>query len=102
MELLQRALDREHPPARMTATQAADCLGFEKDDLALLAREGLLKPLGRPAANATKYYAATDVTGLWNDRKRLDRATDLLYERNRSKVELQRTRGLPGGSPSMN
>ncbi len=85
-QALLRALDREHPPARMTAAQAADFLGFEKDDLALLAREGLLQPLGRPGANAVKYYAAVEVAALWNDRERLDRATQLLYERNRAKA----------------
>ena len=85
-QALLRALDREHPPARMTAAQAADFLGFEKDDLALLAREGLLPPLGRPGPNAVKYYAAVEVAALWQDRARLDRATQLLYERNRAKA----------------
>ncbi len=93
---MARALDREHPPARMTAAQAADFLGFERDDLALLAREGLLRPLGRPGANAVKYYAAVEVAALWNDRTSLDRATQLLYERNRSKADAQRDRA--GGS----
>lgn len=99
---MNRALDREYPPGRMTAAQAADLLGFEKDDLALLARKGLLLPLGKPVANAVKYYAAVDVLALRNDRDRLERATELVYERNRSKVEVQRTRGAHGGEPSMN
>lgn len=89
---MARALDREHPPARMTAAQAADFLGFEKDDLAVLAREALLVPLGGPGPNAVKYYAAVEVAALWHDRNRLDRATQLLYRRNRSKVEAQRER----------
>jgi len=89
---MNRALDREYPPARMTALQASDLLGFERDDLALLAREGLLKPLGKPGANAVKYYAALDVLELAKDRRRLDRATEAVYERNRSKVEAQRSK----------
>jgi hypothetical protein len=96
---INRALDREHPPARMTAAQAADFLGFEKDDLALFAREELLRPLGRPVANATKYYAAVEVVAFWKDRERLDRATQLIYERNRSKVEAQRDREMFSAKP---
>ena len=47
-EVMKRALDRERPPARLNGEQTADLLGFEKDDLALLARAGLLVPLGNP------------------------------------------------------
>ena len=50
-EVMKRALDRERPPARLNGEQTADLLGFEKDDLTLLARAGLLAPLGNPTAN---------------------------------------------------
>jgi len=90
--VLRQSLDRERPPARMTAAQAADFLGFEKDDLALLAKEKILRPLGRPVANAVKYYAAVDVIAVSQDRQRLERATELLYQRNRSKFDAQRAR----------
>lgn len=91
-EMIKRALDRERPPARLNADQAADLLGFEKDDLALLARAGLLAPLGNPTANAVKYYATIDVAAFSEDRDRLDQATAIVYARNRSKVEAQRSR----------
>ena len=91
-EVMKRALDREHPPARLNGEQTADLLGFEKDDLALLARAGLLVPLGNPTANAVKYYATVDVAAFSEDRVRLDQATAIIYSRNRSKVEAQKIR----------
>ena len=91
-EVMKRALDRERPPARLNAEQTADLLGFEKDDLALLARAGLLLPLGNPTANAVKYYATVDVAAFSEDRDRLDQATAIIYSRNRSKFAAQQLR----------
>ena len=91
-EVMKRALDRERPPARLNADQSADLLGFEKDDLSLLARAVLLVPLGNPTANAVKYYATVDVAAFSEDRDRLDQATAIIYARNRSKVEAQKVR----------
>ena len=92
VEVMKRALDRERPPARLNGEQTADLLGFEKDDLALLARAGLLVPLGNPTANAVKYYATVDVAAFSEDRDRLDQATAIIYARNRSKFESQKIR----------
>ena len=91
-EVMKRALDRERPPARLNGEQTADLLGFEKDDLALLARAGLLVPLGNPTANAVKYYATVDVAAFSEDRDRLDQATAIIYSRNRSKFAAQKIR----------
>ena len=91
-EVMKRTLDRERPPARLNAEQTADLLGFEKDDLALLARAGLLVPLGNPTANAVKYYATVDVAAFSEDRDRLDQATAIIYSRNRSKFAAQKVR----------
>ena len=91
-EVMKRALDRDRPPARLNGEQTADLLGFEKDDLALLARAGLLVPLGNPTANAVKYYATVDVAAFSEDRDRLDQATAIIYARNRSKFAAQRLR----------
>jgi hypothetical protein len=91
-EVMKRALDRERPPARLNGEQTADLLGFEKDDLALLARAGLLVPLGNPTANAVKYYATVDVAACSEDRDRLDQATAIIYARNRSKFAAQQLR----------
>ena len=91
-EVMKRALDRERPPARLNGEQTADLLGFEKDDLALLARAGLLVPLGNPTANAVKYYATVDVAAFSEDRDGLDQATAIIYSRNRSKFAAQQLR----------
>ena len=91
-EVMKRALDRERPPARLNGEQTADLLGFEKEDLALLARAGLLVPLGNPTTNAVKYYATIDVAAFSEDRDRLDQATAIIYARNRSKFEAQKIR----------
>lgn len=91
-EVMKRALDRERPPARLNGEQTADLLGFEKDDLSLLARAGLLVPLGNPTANAVKYYATVDVAAFSEDRDRLDQATAIIYARNRSKFAAQQLR----------
>ena len=91
-EVMKRALDRERPPARLNGEQTANLLGFEKDDLALLARAGLLVPLGNPTANAVKYYATVDVAAFSEDRDRLDQATAIIYSRNRSKFAAQKIR----------
>ena len=91
-EVMKRALDRERPPARLNGEQTADLLGFEKDDLALLARAGLLVPLGNPTANAVKYYSTVDVAAFSEDRDRLDQATAIIYARNRSKFAAQQLR----------
>ena len=91
-EVMKQALDRERPPARLNGEQTADLLGFEKDDLALLARAGLLVPLGNPTANAVKYYATVDVAAFSEDRDRLDQATAIIYARNRSKFAAQQLR----------
>ena len=91
-EVMKRALDRERPPARLNGEQTADLLGFEKEDLALLARAGLLVPLGNPTTNAVKYYATIDVAAFSEDRDRLDQATAIIYSRNRSKFGAQQLR----------
>ena len=91
-EVMKRALDRERPPARLNGEQTADLLGFEKEDLSLLARAGLLVPLGNPTTNAVKYYATIDVAAFSEDRDRLDQATAIIYSRNRSKFAAQQLR----------
>ena len=97
VELLNRALDRFSPPARLDASQTADILGFEKDDLALISRAGLLVPLGNPTNNAVKYYATADVAAFSENRNRLDQATAIIYARNRSKFDVQKLRSPESG-----
>jgi len=97
VEVLNRALDRFSPPARLNASQTADILGFEKDDLALISKAGLLVPLGNPTNNAVKYYATMDVAAFSENRNRLDQATAIIYARNRSKSDPQKLQSPESG-----
>lgn len=79
-------LNRAHPPARLSATHAAELLGFHEDDIPVLVREGLLSPLGNPSHNAVKYFALVEVAALGSDVGRLSVATEAIYKRNKSKT----------------
>jgi hypothetical protein len=45
-------------PGRLNTTEAAVLLGFQEHDIPVLIAGKLLTPLGRPAPNAPKYFAA--------------------------------------------
>lgn len=65
-------------PARLTTAETAATLGFRLHDIAPLISSRLLTPLGKPVPNAPKYFAATDVRALAEDREWLDRATKVI------------------------
>jgi hypothetical protein len=67
-------------PARLNAAQAAWYLGFEPHEITMLVGEGLLKPLGHPARNATKFFATQTLEQLRLDEKWLARATDSIAD----------------------
>lgn len=77
-------------PARLDAAQTAALLGFQPHDIPVLTRLGLLKPLGRPAPNSTRYFAAIEIDRLREDREWLDKATRAIgrrwQEKNRTLV----------------
>lgn len=63
------------PPARLNMEQVAWKLGFEAHDIPVLVKAGLLKPLGNPAPNAPKYFAAFDILEKAKDSTWLNKAT---------------------------
>jgi hypothetical protein len=65
-------------PARMFAEEAAWYLGFAPHDIPILVGAGLLKPLGRPASNGTKYFATATLQELRADVKWLSTHTNRL------------------------
>ena len=65
-------------PARLTATQTAWFLGFKPEEIPLLAAAGLLKPLGHPPRNGTKFFATETLEQLRRDEKWLARASDAI------------------------
>jgi len=62
-------------PARLDSAQAARLLGFQPHDVPLLIGARLLVPLGKPAPNGVKFFAAVDILRCAEDRDWLDRAT---------------------------
>jgi hypothetical protein len=73
-------LGRKVVPARLDATQSAWFLGFEPHEIPMLVAAGLLKPLGHPARNSTKFFATEILEQLRRDEKWLARATDAIGE----------------------
>ena len=73
-------LTQRQLPARLNVEQTAELLGFTAPDLTIIMSDsGVgLKPLGSPAQNAPKYFAAVDVLNLAGDSKRLGRATEVV------------------------
>jgi hypothetical protein len=54
-------LSLQNLPARLTAEEASWLLGFNSHDIPVLVAAGFLKPLGQPAQNAVKYFAAVTI-----------------------------------------
>ncbi len=67
-------------PARLSALQAAWFLGFEPHEIPILVAAALLKPLGRPPRNGTKFFATEALEQLRRDEKWLARASDAICE----------------------
>jgi hypothetical protein len=71
----------------MEAQEAAWFLGFAAHDIPILVRADLLKPLGHPPANATKYFATAILTELRTDPQWLARASDAIVRHWQTKNE---------------
>jgi hypothetical protein len=65
-------------PGRLNSAEAALLLGFQEHDISTLVMTRLLAPLGKPASNAPKYFAAVEVEALARDREWLGQATKAL------------------------
>ena len=55
-------LDGRRLPARLTSAEVAVVLGFKDHDIAQLVASRILIPLGKPAHNSPKHFAAVDLT----------------------------------------
>ena len=78
-------LNQARLPARLDTQQAAELLGFMEHDIAILTRIKLLKPLGNPSPNGQKYFSATELEALAEDREWLSKASRAVTEHWRSK-----------------
>ncbi len=87
----------EQWPARLTAEQVAQKLGCTVEGVYVLTRRRLLRPLGKPPPNGTKYYANKYVERLANDESWLSRMSDALVQ---YKWEKNHQGGVKGRSPA--
>jgi hypothetical protein len=68
-------------PARLTAEQAAWIINCQPHDVPVLVAARLLKPLGNPAANGIKFFAASELLELIKDRAWLVKVTNAVNQR---------------------
>ena len=73
------------PPGRMTTEETAWYLGFSRHDIPVLVHYKLLKPLGSPPQNATRYFSGSDLEKARMNSKWLDRASFTLIRHWRKK-----------------
>ncbi|MGD0349065.1 MAG: hypothetical protein ABSB84_01955 [Verrucomicrobiota bacterium] len=78
-------------PARLNALEAAWYLGFQPHEISILIGADLLKPLGHPSVNTTRFFSAESLTALRNDEKWLGKATDAISTHWRRKNRQKRT-----------
>jgi hypothetical protein len=78
-------------PARLNTSEVAVLLGFQEHDIAPLVAAKLLTPLGKPAPNAPKYFAAIEVLACTENRDWLSHATRAIAKhwstKNRLRME---------------
>ena len=67
-------------PARLTAEQAGWVLNCQPHDIPALVNARLLKPLGNPAQNSTKYFATTEILEVAKDRTWLVKVTNAISQ----------------------
>jgi hypothetical protein len=85
-------------PARLTAEQTAWVLNCQSHDVPVLVSARLLKPLGNPAANSIKFFAAADVLEQSKDRNWLVRATHAINQHWHNKNARKKSRSPLGAT----
>jgi hypothetical protein len=87
-------------PARLDVGTTAKLLGFAEHDIQILMGSGKLTPLGDPAPNAPKWFAAVEMFRLASDRDWLHKATKELSKYWRQKREHRQSPVSRSGSLS--
>jgi hypothetical protein len=67
-------------PTRLTAEQAGWVLNCQPHDIPALIHARLLKPLGNPTQNSTKYFATADLLEITKDRAWLVKITNTISQ----------------------
>ena len=78
-------------PARLDVAETSKLLGFAEHDIQILMAVGKLTPLGDPAPNAPKWFAAIEMIRLATDQDWLNKATKELAKYWRHKRERRQT-----------
>jgi len=65
-------------PGRLNTSETALLLGFQEHDIAPLVAAKLLAPLGKPAPNSPKHFAAVEIVTHATDSEWLSKATRVL------------------------
>jgi hypothetical protein len=71
-------LNLKNLPARLSAEETGWFLGFSPSEIPILMAKGILRPLGHPARNGAKYFAAAELEELRRDKKWLVKASDAI------------------------
>jgi hypothetical protein len=77
---MERFLNLQDKPNRLTKEQAAWKLGFTPDEITVLIAKNLLKPLGHPAQNGQKYFLTSTLEDLRRDEKWYSKASDAIVD----------------------
>ena len=85
-------------PARLNTSEVAVLLGFQEHDIAPLVAAKLLTPLGKPAPNAPKYFAAIEVLARAENCDWLSRATKAISRYWASKNRPRKENGESSGN----
>ena len=86
------------PPARLTVEQAAWVLGCQAHDVPVLVASKLLKPLGTPAQNSSKYFSTAELLESVKDRSFLAKITNTVSRYWQAKNA--RKKAANGGEPN--
>jgi hypothetical protein len=77
---------------RMHPEEAAKILGFQPFDIPILISAKLLKPLGNPSYNGSKYFAAVTIMELSLNCEWLDKATKVISKYWKTKMKRKELR----------
>jgi hypothetical protein len=83
-------------PARLNAEEAGWVLNCQPHDIPALINARLLKPLGNPSKNSTKYFATADVLELTKDRTWLGKVTNTISQHWQKQNARKKNRSADG------
>jgi hypothetical protein len=89
-------LNCQRLPARLNTSETALLLGFQEHDIAPLIAAKLLVPLGKPAPNAPKYFAAVEIVERAANSEWLSTATKAIAKHWLRKNHVAAVRTSPG------